>query len=106
VLVVPCLERQPWHIESPLRAYADASVYGPIFPALWSFQLACRSRGLGTCFVTSLLKFEAELREVLGLPASFAIGGLVAVAHTSGSFAPAPRHPLDMVRRFDRWENP
>jgi nitroreductase len=105
VLVVPCIEREPWHLTSPQRGYVDASVYGTIFPATWSFQLACRSRGLGTCFVTSLLKHEDELRDVLGLPAEFAIGGLVAVAHTTGSFAPARRRPLADVRRFDRWSD-
>jgi nitroreductase len=104
VHVIPCLETQEWHRVSPERAYADASVYGSIFPAMWSFQLACRSRNLGTCFVTSLLKHEAELRSVLRLPSTFAIGGLLAVAHTSGTFSPAPRRPLDDVRRFNGWE--
>jgi nitroreductase len=103
VHVIPCLETQEWHRVSPERAYADASVYGSIFPAMWSFQLACRSRGLGTCFVTSLLKHEAEMRSILRLPANFAIGGLLAVAHTSGSFSPAVRRPLDEVRRMNGW---
>jgi nitroreductase len=103
VLVVPCLEREPWHLTSPQRSYVDASVYGTIFPAAWSFQLACRSRGLGTCFVTSLLKHDDELRSVLHIPEAFAIGGVIAVAHTSGTFKPARRKPLDEVRRFDTW---
>lgn len=103
VHVVPCLELEPWHRSSPLRGYADASAYGTIFPAVWSFQLACRSRGLGTCFVTSVLKEEDELRSLLAIPTHFAIGGLVAVAHTSGDFSPARRRPLDEVRRVDRW---
>ncbi len=106
VLLVPCLEREPWHLTSEARGYVDASVYGTIFPAVWSFQLACRSRGLGTCFVTSVLKLEDELREVLAIPSHFAIGGLVAVAHTSGTFSPAPRRPLDEMRRIDRWTPP
>ncbi len=103
VLVVPCVEREPWHLTSPQRAYVDASVYGSIFPAVWSFQLACRSRGLGTCTVTSVLKHDDELREILALPEHFAVAGLVAVAHTQGSFSPARRRPLDDVRRFDTW---
>jgi nitroreductase len=103
VHVIPCLQLEPWHVSSPQRAYVNASVYGTIFPASWGFQLACRSRGLGTCFVTSLLKFEAELRSMLGLPDNVAIGGLIAVAHTSGTFSRARRRPLDEVRFHDRW---
>lgn len=103
VLVVPCLQTQPWHRTSTQRAYVESSVYGTIFPATWSFQLACRSRGLGTCFVTSLLKYEADLRAVLGIPADVVIGGVVAVAHTSGDFQVARRQPLDAVRRHDHW---
>lgn len=103
VLVVPCLQLQPWHRSSTQRAYVEASVYGTIFPATWSFQLACRSRGLGTCTVTSLLKHDDELRAVLGLPEDVAIGGVVAVAHTDGDFRPATRRPLDEVRYRDRW---
>ena len=103
VHVVPCLQLEAWHQTSKQLAYVNASVYGTIFPAMWSFQLACRSRGLGSCFVTSLLKFDDEFREILRLPADFAIGGLVAVAHTSGSFSPAKRRPLDEVRRTNGW---
>jgi nitroreductase len=103
VHVIPCLETEDWHRTSSQRAYADASVYASIFPATWSFQLAARSRGLGTCFVTSLLKHEDELRTVLRIPDTFVVGGLVAVAHTTGSFSPATRRPLADVRRFNAW---
>jgi len=103
VLVVPCIEREPWHLTSPQRAYVEASIYGSIFPAVWSFQLACRSRGLGTCTVTSVLKHDGDLKELLGLPESFAVAGVVAVAHTTGGFSPARRRPLDEVRRTNRW---
>ncbi len=103
VLVIPCFQTQPWHASSPYRAYVNASVYGTIFPATWSFQLACRSRGLGTCFLTSVLKYDNELREVLGLPDDVVMGGVVAVARTSGEFSPARRRPLDEVRRHNHW---
>jgi nitroreductase len=106
VLVVPCVETEPWHRASTQRSYVDASVYASIYPATWSFQLACRSRGLGTCFVTSVLKYDAELRAVLHLPDSFVIGGVVAVAHTSGPFSPARRRPLAEVRHHNRWPDP
>ena len=103
VLVVPCVQLAPWHRTSPQRAYVEPSVWGSIFPAIWSFELAARSRGLGTCLVTSLLKYDAEVREVLGLPDDVVMAGVIAVAHTSGGFRRASRRPLDDVRRHDRW---
>ncbi len=103
VLVIPCLQTQPWHASSPHRAYVNASVYGTIFPATWSFQLACRSRGLGTCLLTSVLKYDTDLRSLLGLPDDVVMGGVVAVAHTTGEFSPARRRPLDEVRRHNHW---
>jgi len=103
VLVVPCVQLEPWHRTSSQRAYVEPSVWGSIFPATWSFQLACRSRGLGTCLVTSLLKYDADLRSVLGLPDDVVTAGVIAVAHTSGDFHRARRRPLDDVRRRDRW---
>jgi nitroreductase len=103
VLVVPCVQLASWHRTSTQRAYVEPSVWGSIFPAAWSFQLACRSRGLGTCLVTSLLKYDADVREVLGLPDDVVMAGVIAVAHTSGEYHPARRLPLDEVRRRDRW---
>ncbi len=103
VLVVPCVQLSPWHRTSPQRAYVEPSVWGSVFPAAWSFQLACRSRGLGTCLVTSLLEYDAEVRAVLGLPDDVVMAGVIAVAHTTGEFHPARRRPVADVRRYDRW---
>lgn len=103
VLVVACFERQGWF--DPASAYARASAYGSIFPAVWSFQLACRLRGLGSCLVTSQLHYAAEIADVLELPANFEQAAMIAVAHLRGenAFSPAPRRPLEEVLRYDRW---
>lgn len=102
-LVVACFERQDWF--DPASAYARGSAYGSIFPAVWSFQLACRLRGLGSCLVTSQLHYAGEIADLLGLPANFEQAGMVAVAHLRGDnvFSPAPRRPLAEVLRYDRW---
>jgi nitroreductase len=103
VLVVACFERQEWF--DPASAYARGSAYGSIFPAVWSFQLACRLRGLGSCLVTSQLHFAAEIAELLELPQNFEQAAMVAVAHLRGdnAFSPAPRRPLVEVLRYDHW---
>ena len=44
-----------------------AGLFGSIIPAMWSFQLALRSRGLGSCYTTLHLGAEAEAAELLGI---------------------------------------
>ena len=41
---------------------------GSIIPAAWSFMLAARERGLGTCWTTLHLMHEEEAADVLGIP--------------------------------------
>ena len=45
-----------------------AGAAGSIIPAAWSFMLAARERGLGTCWTTRPLMHEQEAADVLGIP--------------------------------------
>mgnify|MGYP002653057119 CR=1 FL=1 len=45
-----------------------ASFYGSIYPAVWSFMVALRSRGFGSVFTTAHLAYEREVAELLGIP--------------------------------------
>ena len=42
--------------------------WGSIAPAAWSFMLAARARGLGTCWTGLHLFFEEEAAKLLGIP--------------------------------------
>lgn len=83
----------------------QASAYGSILPAVWSFMLAARARGLGTAWTTIHLFHEEEAAAVLGIPyAEFTQVALVPVAHAIGTdFRPGPREPLDAVVRWESW---
>lgn len=85
--------------------FAAASFYGSILPAVWSFMLAARARGLGTAWTTLHLPYEREAAEVLGIPFDEVTQvGLFPIAYTQGTdFKPAPRIPLDTVVHFDMW---
>ena len=74
---------------------AGASYYGSIFPAVWSFQLALRSRGLGSALTTLHLVHEKEAAELLGIDyAQLTQVALLPVAYTKGTdFKPAARPP-------------
>jgi nitroreductase len=104
VLVLACYLRRGWQSRSPHRALVDASVYGSIFPAVWSLQLALRARGLVSCFLAAHLRYADEVADLVGLPADIGQAGMVAVGWPDrDDFRPARRRPVDEVVRFDRW---
>lgn len=86
------------------RLVADATFYGSIFPAIWSFQLALRSRGLGSTITTMHLPFHELVAERLGIPKHVTQVALLPVAYTVGnSFAPALRAAASQVTIWDAW---
>ncbi|MEQ0561103.1 nitroreductase family protein [Amycolatopsis sp. NEAU-NG30] len=102
VFVIPVLAGRPAGDNA-----LDAAFYGGIFPAVWNFQLALRSRGLGSTLTTYHLAREAEAAEILGIPDGHTQVGLLPVAYTTvPDFKPAPRIPLSEVAYADRWGTP
>lgn len=101
VHVVPCIAGR---LEG-MPQMAAAALYGSIFPAVWSFQLAARARGLGTCLTTLHLFHEAEAAAVLGIPfAEVTQVALIPVAYTTKTrFRAGPRQPLASMVHWERW---
>ncbi len=102
VHVIPCVEGR---VESaPLGV--SASVFGSIIPAAWSFQLALRSRGLGSVWTTLHLFKEREAAELLGIPDGITQVALIPVAYTVGDdFRPAVRRPVEEIVHWDTWSD-
>jgi nitroreductase len=100
VLLVPCQWGRPVDGMGNQAGY-----WGSILPAVWSFMLAARSRGLGTAWTTLHLGHEREAADVLGIPYErCAQAGLIPVAYTKGTdFRPASRGPLDQIVHWDTW---
>ena len=102
VFVIPVLAGRPAGDNA-----TDAAFYGGIFPAVWNFQLALRSRGLGSTLTTYHLSREAEAAEILGIPEGHTQAGLLPVAYTTvPDFKPAARTPLSEVAFLDHWGTP
>ncbi len=100
-LVIPCLEGR---IPDGAPNGMTAAVYGSIYPAMWSFQLALRSRGLGSTLTTIHLFFEKEVAELLGMPEDVMQVALLPVAYTKGTdFKIAKRPPPEEITSFDTW---
>jgi nitroreductase len=102
VHVIPCVEGRT----EGAPASVQASRWGSIIPAAWSFMLAAHARGLGGVWTTFHLRHEREAAELLGIPYDRVMqAALIPVACTLGTdFRPAPRRPLDTMVHWDRWD--
>jgi len=102
VLVVPCIEGR---LPEVTDTFTQASFWGSLLPAVWSFMLALRARGLGSAWTTLHLPSERDAAELLGIPFdSVTQAGLFPVAYTVGTdFRPAPRLPTAEVVHHNRW---
>lgn len=100
VFLIPCIEGRVE--EAP--QFAQASVYGSILPAVWSFMLAARARGLGSAWTTIHLMFEKEAAAILGIPDHITQAALLPVAYFKGDdFKPAKRIPSREITFWDSW---
>ncbi|WP_201407987.1 nitroreductase family protein [Mycobacterium paraintracellulare] len=102
VRLIPCLEGRP--DKSPL---GGVSFWASLFPAVWSFCLALRSRGLGSCWTTLhlLRDGEQQVADIVGIPRDrYSQGGLFPIAYTKGTdFRPAKRLPAEQVTHWNSW---
>jgi nitroreductase len=99
VLVLACIEAS-----DELPAGNQAGLWGSLLPAAWSYQLAARTRGLGTAWTTLHLQYEREVSALLAIPPHVRQGVLLPTAYYTGeTFRPASREPLDHVLHLDRW---
>lgn len=103
LLLIPCIEGRL----DGLPSFATASMWGSLLPAVWSFMLALRERGMGSAWTTIHLMNDGEERaaELLGIPYDrVSQGGLFPIAYTIGTdFRPATRLPVDAVSHWDTW---
>jgi len=101
VHLIPCVQGKA---EDPVSLTMASGLYGSIYPAVWSFQLAARARGLGTALTTLHLLHQAEAAEILGLPDDVLQVALLPVAYTLGTeFKRAKRAPVAGITHWNTW---
>ena len=99
--VIPCVQGRPAP-ETPMVRLGG--LFGSIFPAVWSFQLALRARGLGSALTTLHLIHEQEAAEILGIPDDVMQVALLPVGYTVGTdFKRAARAPVSDITHWDSW---
>ena len=104
-LVIPCVEGRMPPMEGPMGSVVNASQYGSVLPAFWSFMLAARARGLGTSWTTLHLLHEEAVANILGIPyAEVLQTALSPLAYTVGTeFKPAKHREIDTALHIDSW---
>ena len=84
--------------------FAQASSWGSIAPAVWSFMLALRLHGMGSAWTTLHLLRADEMAQLLGIPDTETQAGMFPVAYTLGTdFKPADRSASDARIFWNRW---
>ena len=100
--VIPCLAGRPPE-GTPIMAIS--AMLGSVFPAIWSFQLALRARGLGSCLTSLHLAHEQEAAELLGIPDHVMQVALLPVGYTKGTdFKRATRPAPSTIMHWDSWD--
>lgn len=104
LIMVPC---SPGTIDGATLG-AQAGFWGSFLPAVWSFMLALRSRGLGSAWVTMNLgrpEGAKETAEVLGIPHErFTQAGMFPIGYTVGTdFKPIRTPPVGERVHWNRW---
>jgi nitroreductase len=102
-MLIPCIRDRA---DTPgLTSAHQASIFASIFPAVWSFMLAARARGLGSCLTTLHLSYEKEVADILDIPyEEIEQVALIPVAYTLGTdFKSGPRTPLENLLHTNSW---
>lgn len=101
VLVVATVDGRP----EGASMFTQATMWGSVLPAVWSFMLALRSRAMGSCWTTVHLEREQAMADLLGIPRNEVTQvGLFPVAYTLGTdFKPGAREASANTIRWNRW---
>jgi nitroreductase len=102
-LVIPC---GTGRVVGESTVAQQSNFWASMVPAMWSFMLAARARGLGCAWTTEhLKKREQAVAELLGIPyPEVTQCGLFPVAYSVGTdFKRADRIPGSEVTHWDAW---
>jgi nitroreductase len=98
-LLIPLMKGRP----DGKEVIAQASMWGSIIQAVWSFMLAARERGIGSVWATVTTRREKEIAEILGYPFDeYTHVGMFPLAYTEGTdFKKAWRKPVSEVLTYN-----
>ena len=96
VLILACIAIDP-------GTTPNLTTGSSIYPAVQNIMLAARALGVGSCLTTIHRFRDAQVKELLGIPAHVETAALIPLGYPLGKFGKAPRQPLAEVAFADRW---
>jgi nitroreductase len=102
------LEQTPVIVLVGLERYRPASPYegASVYPACQNLLLAARALGYGGALTGFHHAVEAELRELLGIPAGVALSACITLGVPAGRHGPLRRKPIAELTHDGRWGRP
>jgi nitroreductase len=78
--------------------------YASVYPAVQNFILAARAQGLGSVLTTVFRIYEADMREVCGIPDRYKVVALLPLGRPVGRFGVAHRdRPAEAITSWNRF---
>ena len=77
-----------------------------IYPFAWSILLAARSEGLAGVMTTMVVRDEAAVKDLLGVPETLSVAGLLALGRPVRQPTRLRREPVESFATVDRFDGP
>jgi nitroreductase len=105
------LHEAPVLVLACIRGERTFTLGSSIYPAVQNLMIAARALGIGSTLTTFHLRYESEVKELLGIPADVHTAALVPLGYPTGRWGRAKRAPVEQVVFLDRfgeqmWETP
>jgi nitroreductase len=79
---------------------------GSVFPFCHNVLLAARDHGYGGCITTVLVRQEAAVKQLLGIPDEYVLGATLVLGKPERELTRLRRAPVDDFATFDRFDGP
>ncbi|XOV85000.1 MAG: nitroreductase family protein [bacterium] len=90
--------------QAEVSTAAEVAYYGSVLPAAWSLMLSLRVRGIGATWTTLLAARQAEVAEIISMPADHQHLVMLPVGYTKNAvLKPASRKSAEQLTFFNHW---